>query len=85
MHCASCAAKVKDAIAGLDGVIDVTVNPATESVFVTYNPDNVSVSEFHNAVTKAGYEYRGVAGEAGEEERERLRRIEQEGENPAGL
>ena len=79
MHCASCAAKVKDAIAGLDGVVDVTVNPATESAFVTYNPDNVSVSEFRNVVTKAGYEYRGVAGEAGEEESERLRRIEQNG------
>jgi len=58
MHCASCVASVEKALKRLDGVYDASVNLATESVSVEYNPDVVGDSDFKEAVESQGYELR---------------------------
>ncbi|HKK46843.1 MAG TPA: copper ion binding protein, partial [Balneolaceae bacterium] len=58
MHCASCVASVENALKRLDGVYDASVNLATESASVEYNPDVVSDRDFKEAVESQGYELR---------------------------
>lgn len=55
MTCASCVKSVEKAIAGIDGVIEVSVNIATEKAKVVYNPAMTRISEIKNAVEQAGY------------------------------
>lgn len=78
MHCASCADRIKESIARIEGVADVTVNPATESAFVTYNPYDVSAAQLREAVNSSGFEYRGIVEESGIDESEKIRRREQQ-------
>ncbi len=56
MSCASCVKKVEDALSGLEGVVRVTVNFATERATVQYIPGTVSTEDFRRAVKEAGYE-----------------------------
>jgi Cu+-exporting ATPase len=56
MTCASCVSRVQNALAALDGVLDVTVNLATERATVEYIPAQVGLREFKKAVKEAGYE-----------------------------
>ncbi len=77
MHCASCAAKVKNALCSVDGVIDASVNPVTESALVTLATQIVNTAELNRAVTEAGFEYRGIIDEYGTEESEKLKTREQ--------
>jgi len=79
MHCASCAAKVKDALCSVEGVIDASVNPVTESALVTLAAQMVNTLELSRAVTEAGFEYRGIIGEYGTEKAEKLKDREQQG------
>jgi Cu+-exporting ATPase len=55
MHCASCVASVENALKKVDGVLDVTVNLATERAFVTYQPDRVARAQLEQAITDSGY------------------------------
>ena len=80
MICASCVSSVEDAIGGVEGVLEVSVNLAAERVRVAYNPKAATVTDMRAAIEEAGYEYRGVAGEetaekVREEEEERERRL----------
>lgn len=63
MHCASCVANVEKALAGVDGVEGATVNLATETAQVQYNPRVATMDDFASAVERAGY--RVVAESAG--------------------
>lgn len=54
MSCASCVSHVEKAIKKVDGVIDVSVNLATEKATVKAN-SNVNLSTLMSAVDKAGY------------------------------
>jgi len=64
MTCASCVGRVERALKKLDGVLDATVNLATEKATVTYLPDAVGTGQLKGAIRKAGYEVREeVAGE----------------------
>ncbi len=56
MSCANCAETVQDAIASLDGVIDADVNFATDEGVVTYDPEETTLREIHDAIEAAGYE-----------------------------
>lgn len=58
MHCASCVASVENALKRLDGVFDASVNLATESASVEYNPDVVGDADFKEAIESQGYELR---------------------------
>lgn len=54
MSCASCVSRVETAIKKVDGVIDVSVNLATEKATVKAN-SNVNLATLMSAVDKAGY------------------------------
>ncbi len=56
MSCASCVKRVENALGGLDGVVKVAVNFATERATVEYIPGVLSSGDFKKAVKDAGYE-----------------------------
>jgi Cu+-exporting ATPase len=55
MHCASCATNTEKALNKLDGVQSASVNIASESASVHYDPDKISTNDLEKAVTDAGY------------------------------
>ena len=72
MHCATCVNTIESALRLVEGILDVTVNLATEKVYVSYNPAITGIAEMRKAVKSAGYEFLGIEGEdTGEEEREK--------------
>ncbi len=54
MHCAGCVNAVDKQLENLEGVKSATVNLATESAVVEYD-GNLSMDDFEEAVSKAGY------------------------------
>ncbi len=65
MTCAACVSAVEKALRGLDGVVAVSVNFATEKAAIDYFPSQVGIREFKRAVREAGYEV--VEAEQGED------------------
>src|SRR6478736_854509 len=55
MSCASCAARVEKALAGVEGVDDCAVNFATETATVHYDAGRVSPAAMRTAVADLGY------------------------------
>jgi len=55
MSCANCADTNEEALEGTAGVIEATVNYATDEGQVTYNPADVSRSDLYDAIEAAGY------------------------------
>jgi Cu+-exporting ATPase len=55
MSCASCVARVEKALMGLEGVADVSVNLATSTATVTYDPSEVDFRRMAQAVQEAGF------------------------------
>jgi len=55
MHCASCAATIERALKKTKGVKDATVNFATESASVEFDPNIVSEDELEKVVESTGY------------------------------
>lgn len=60
MHCANCAVTIEKSVKKLEGVIDASVNLATEKAYVTFDPNLVAISDIEKAIEEAGY---GVAYE----------------------
>jgi len=58
MTCASCVAHVERGLRGVPGVLEASVNLATERATVTYIPTLAGMREFHRAVADAGYSIR---------------------------
>ena len=63
MNCASCVNHVDKALKKLPGVIDATVNLATEKATVTFVKGSVGRRDFRTAVENAGYALREEAAE----------------------
>ena len=63
MTCASCARTIETVLSELSGVESVSVNLATESATVVYNPQVVTLEDIKVAVESVGYKFIGVAGE----------------------
>ena len=74
MACAMCVAALQKALLKLDGVVEARVNLASEKAYVTYNPRLVGLTEMKKAVTDAGYQFLGLAGEEDSADRERVAR-----------
>jgi Cu+-exporting ATPase len=75
MHCASCVNKVETALAGVPGVLEASVNLATEKATVALLPGRVAVADLRKAVRAAGYEIpEEVPSKAEAPDRERLER-----------
>ena len=55
MTCASCVGRVQKALSRVDGVVLASVNLATETAAVTYDPAVVAPEVLTAAVEKAGY------------------------------
>ena len=58
MHCASCVASVEKSLKRLDGVADASVNLATETATINYDPNKTGFPDFKKAVEDTGYEVR---------------------------
>lgn len=56
MSCASCVAKVEDALRGVEGVVDASVNLAREQASVEFIPGVATPDALRRAVRDAGYE-----------------------------
>ena len=67
MTCASCVARVEKALKGVDGVVDASVNLATERATVEFVPTKTDRAALAAAVEAAGY---GIVREADEAEGE---------------
>jgi Cu+-exporting ATPase len=79
MTCASCVRRVERALERVPGVVEATVNLATERAGVCYDPLKVGVGEMVAAVDRAGYKAAARAEESAKaqgeaEERERAGR-----------
>ena len=73
MTCASCVKAVERAIGKLEGIIEVSVNLATEKAKVVYDTSKVRLSQIKDAVVKAGYQALEI--ETGEQaDHEKVRR-----------
>jgi Cu+-exporting ATPase len=64
MHCASCVASVERSLRKIEGVQNASVNLATETARIEYDPKSVSVNDFSKAVSDAGYELQEEPSEA---------------------
>jgi Cu+-exporting ATPase len=58
MHCASCVAKIEDALIGQDGVIRASVSLLDEKAVVEYEPQSVDRMALEKAVESTGYRAR---------------------------
>ena len=58
MTCASCVGRVESALNRVEGVVDASVNLATERAHVTFDAGRTSPLLLAQAVTQAGYEVR---------------------------
>ena len=84
MSCASCVGRVERFLAGERGVLEATVNLATEQARVRYVAGMITPAELHRAVRDSGYDVLDVEDGAdegreaveGEDPLERLRRRE---------
>ena len=56
MTCAMCVKTIEDSITQIDGVRDVTVNLASETASVVYDPKKVRMKDMQKAVVDAGYQ-----------------------------
>ncbi len=66
MSCASCVGRIENALKTTFGVVDASVNLASEKAYVRFLADSVSAEELVSAVEKAGYRatYLGLSGNA---------------------
>jgi P-type Cu+ transporter len=70
MTCASCVSRVERALEKLPGVLDASVNLATERATIHYLPAMHSPQEFAQAIKEAGYEPRFLEVDADDVDRE---------------
>ncbi|MGE3821798.1 MAG: heavy metal translocating P-type ATPase, partial [Isosphaeraceae bacterium] len=66
MHCASCVARVEDALRTVPGVRDARVNLATERASVVVDPATIQESALAGAAVRAGYKVRRDELEVGQ-------------------
>ncbi|MFW6415626.1 MAG: heavy metal translocating P-type ATPase [Thermodesulfobacteriota bacterium] len=55
MHCAACSSRVEKSIGNLPGVLEASVNLATERARLQIDPEQISASEIQEAIAQAGY------------------------------
>ena len=55
IHCAGCVKKIEDALISLDGVEDVSINLASNTGIVDYDPQRVSGSQISKKISSLGY------------------------------
>ena len=78
MTCASCVRRVERALERVPGVLQASVNLATERAGVSYDPTRVGLAEIAGAIGRAGYkaEARSEEGAGADEEEGEARELE---------
>lgn len=76
LNCANCAGQVEKALSQVDGVLEVTVNLATERVTVRFIPGVAQIAALKKAIVDAGYEVIETTGLTAPEDAERQARLE---------
>ena len=79
MSCASCVNRIQTQLAKLDGVVDASVNLATQSASIEFDPTKISTDEFRKSIEDVGYEVPEIPPEAGSSISEGLRLQELKG------
>lgn len=79
MTCAACVSHVEHALENLTGVMDTSVNLATERARVKYIPGLAGISDFRDALQESGYHLVSVEGDARDATAE-LERLSRTGE-----
>ncbi len=64
MTCVMCAKSIENALSGLPGVVNASINVGAEKALVTYNPRLTTIADMRGAIEGAGYQYLGLEGEA---------------------
>ena len=59
ISCASCVVKIEKGLSQLSGVLDAKVNFATETSAITFDPNQVNMSDFIRTIQELGYEAGG--------------------------
>jgi Cu+-exporting ATPase len=55
MHCAACAARIEKVVSGMDGVSEVSVNLADESMRLAFDPGTLSLEDVAGRVADLGF------------------------------
>lgn len=55
MHCSSCALTIENSLKKIKGVLDASINFASEKAFVEFNPEIVEISQLERAIEITGY------------------------------
>ena len=63
MTCAMCVRTIEEALKGLSGVLEASVNLATETAKVSYDPSLVDMEDIRKTIEDVGYQFIGVEGE----------------------
>jgi Cu+-exporting ATPase len=78
MTCASCVSTVEDALTAIDGVVNVSVNLATDRATVRYVPGVARPATFTQAIRAAGYDVVETEGSADRADVEKEARKEEQ-------
>lgn len=71
LHCATCVARLEKALRAVTGVSSASVNLASRTANIEYDPTCLSIADLENAVSAAGFGVeKGGVGDAGAGERE---------------
>src|SRR5262245_39451352 len=62
MHCAACAFRNEEALKRLPGVREAAVNFALRNARVEFDPQQITETALHNAVTSNGFQVLGSEG-----------------------
>jgi P-type Cu+ transporter len=80
MTCAACVRRVENAVKELPGVAGASVNLATETGEILFDPERTSVRDIRKAIREAGYETESLGVKAGSisehQKKEALERLE---------
>ena len=79
MHCASCSSRIEKVVSGLNGVISVGVNLATNTGLVVYQKDMVSARTIKETIKGLGFEASTLSGQTdrlAQSQEENRRRLE---------
>ena len=74
MSCAACVGRVEREIGKLPGVLDTSVNLASERASIRYLPDIVSAAAIADAIRSAGYEANEIQADEAQKDREQAAR-----------
>ena len=77
MTCAACVNRVERALKKLEGVLEASINLATERAWVKYLPASTSVAQFKRAIREAGYGVQGLGTGQGRADLEREARAQE--------